>query len=559
MRRGRLDSIMRWCRGWQALSTRRVKGQIALYMAVLLTSLMGLAGAGVDYGLIVIESSRLQNGLDAASLAGARELVTSNASTQALRNSAADTKAIEFLTLHNYTVGSLGTEVTETSGGVTATCRTGSTTSATFKFCRSASDGGSFNDTMKVTGTIVKPTSFWKAIGINSTTLNQSSTAVSSGGMVDVMLSLDLSLSMEYSGGDDLPDLRDAVGQFLDQMQLSLTNTRGSQVGIARWAGLKCGWYRSDGDRYVDLDRGPNGLDGTPSEAYSPCTEDKTVLSRLTMDEAKLLKIAKNDPTAGACPAGPDVANISGFACSLKSWRYGPNQYTRVAGTPIPVPTPQTATNFQTGNSGTESGMAADLYSATGTRIPNAITAVNDPVSGYYAWGNSYGGRNGQDDVGYARKVLVIMTDGFNQAPPTGIPSGYANGLPSAWNTEMKTLATALKRGPDNTPGTVDDVEIYVVAFMCTPYSSSSSELNWCRSQAAGIIDANGKHPCPNGVKPTSNSIMSTLDNDLNDVSSSATGTCTHYFPISKTIVPKESLPQLFRVIAGSIARGRLQ
>src|SRR6188508_1812859 len=146
MRRDRLDSLKRWCRGWQALSTRRARGQIALYMAVLLTSLMGLAGAGVDYGLIVIESSRLQNALDAASLAGARALVLSSASTQgAATNPASGTRnydgqqaAIAFLSSNGYTNGANG---------------------ATFTFTPSASVTGGSNDTMQVSGTVLKPTS----------------------------------------------------------------------------------------------------------------------------------------------------------------------------------------------------------------------------------------------------------------------------------------------------------------------------------------------------------------------------------------------------------------
>jgi Flp pilus assembly protein TadG len=36
---------------------------------------IGLIGTGVDYGLFLIEETRLQNALDAASLAGARALI----------------------------------------------------------------------------------------------------------------------------------------------------------------------------------------------------------------------------------------------------------------------------------------------------------------------------------------------------------------------------------------------------------------------------------------------------------------------------------------------------
>src|SRR3954471_24017785 len=96
---------------------------------------------------------------------------------------------------------------------------------------------------MQVNGTIVKPTSFWKVVGITSTTLTRTSTAVASGGMVDVMLSLDLTGSMDVNG-TDTANLRAAVIAFINQMQLSTSDPRGSQVGIARWAGTVCSWTR---------------------------------------------------------------------------------------------------------------------------------------------------------------------------------------------------------------------------------------------------------------------------------------------------------------------------
>src|SRR4051794_29008883 len=133
--------VFRRCRAWLPSQTRHSAGNIALYMAVILTSLMGLAGAGVDYGLIVIETSRLQNAVDAASLAGARKLVTSTASAQSDRDDAGQQSAADFLLLHNYTSGQNG---------------------ATFTYVKSSSDTttGASHDTMQVTGTIVKPTRF---------------------------------------------------------------------------------------------------------------------------------------------------------------------------------------------------------------------------------------------------------------------------------------------------------------------------------------------------------------------------------------------------------------
>jgi len=47
------------------------------------------------------------------------------------------------------------------------------------------------------------------------------------------------------------------------------------------------------------------------------------------------------------------------------------------------------------------------------------------------------------------------------------------------------------------------------------------------------------------------------VDELLNTISSSTPGSCDHYFPIAKS--EGASLPQLFQIMAGSIARGRLQ
>ena len=73
-------------------------------MAILLTSLMGLAVL-VDYGLIVVESGRLQHALDASALAGARALVVSSGANQTAKDGDGETAAINFLGLHGYTVG----------------------------------------------------------------------------------------------------------------------------------------------------------------------------------------------------------------------------------------------------------------------------------------------------------------------------------------------------------------------------------------------------------------------------------------------------------------------
>ncbi|MGE3269326.1 MAG: TadE/TadG family type IV pilus assembly protein [Chloroflexota bacterium] len=538
MRKGHLDWIDRVRRACGELSVRHGKGQVAVYMAMLLASLMGLAGAGVDYGLIVLESARLQHAVDASALAGARALVTSTGNTQALRNADGQAAATTYLGLHGYVNGQNG---------------------ATFTFNPSASDGGVYNDTMQVSAVVVKPTRFWRVIGITSTTLNQAAAAAASGGMADVMLSLDLSKSMDVNG-TDLPNLRSAVRAFIDQMQIDSSNPRGTQLGMARWAGVKCSWRRinqgADGDRYIDFGIGPpnSGSYSIRSEYVEPCYDDSTVLTNLTQDKARLVKLADNSG-GGSCPTG-----MSAYACPLDSWTFPIDQV------PVAVGTPTTALGQQDNN-----GTNYNWSGVTGTRLPAAISAVSN--GSYYAWSTANGGRNDPATTGLARKVLVIMTDGFSQSafnvsPGVDIPSTLDVGT---WDNEAITKANVLKAGPDGNIATKDDnVEIYVVGFFCTPYSTSSGQSNWCRSRAAatGSVAA-GTHPCP-GVPGTllpspgantfsyaSNSVTPGVDEILTAISSSTPGTCDHYFPISKS--EGSSLPQLFRVVAGSIAKGRLQ
>jgi Flp pilus assembly protein TadG len=533
--------VARRCQDWLPWQTRRSAGNIALTMAVLLTSLMGLAGAGVDYGMIVIETARLQNALDAASLAGARALVTSTLANQSDRDSAAEDVAKQYLGYQLYP--------TDGSNGVT------------FTFVKSSSDTttGASHDTMQVNGTVVKPTSFWKVIGINSTTINRTSTAVASGAMVDVMLSLDTSGSMERSGTDDLGQLRDAVVDFINQMQVDPANTRGTQVGIARFAGIKCRWDRGttssgsthgNGDTYIDQDRGPHG-----SEYITPCDDDVNVMIGLTMNKDALLKVARNDGTT-TCPAG-----AVGMGCPISSPKYRSVPITygtpTVGGTPIPAS--GLRDNYSDGNSSNNrqwlawTGTPADCDSgsawcmATGTKISagmSGVTSMWNAPSG--SWNASYTGTgsNGRTDAattGVARKILVLMTDGVNESSQIGIPSNYTPVLDD-WDTTTRTAATNLKAA---------GVEIYVVGFYC---SDGNSPNGWCSSKL--VYTDMDSRPCIGGrAWPSSTSATSDVDKLLRDVSSSSSGTCDHYFPVRKT----EDLPQLFRVVAGSIARGKLQ
>src|SRR3954464_7777234 len=76
---------------------QRQPGQVMVYAALMLVVLMGMAGAGGGYGLIVVENAKLQNALDAAALAGARALLTSSGTSQGARDTDGETAAANFL------------------------------------------------------------------------------------------------------------------------------------------------------------------------------------------------------------------------------------------------------------------------------------------------------------------------------------------------------------------------------------------------------------------------------------------------------------------------------
>ncbi len=475
---------------------RGESGQILILAALVQVVLIAVVGFGIDYGLLLVERTRLQNAADAASLAGARALVAGVGAGP----SAATAAATTFLTLHGY-ANDADTTVTLTVLPTAA---------------------GRPDERMRIEVTRRRETAFIRVIGIEEATVAAVAEAEASRSMIDIFLTLDLTGSMELSGTNDLSQLRRAVVQFVGQFSLTTADPRSPRIGMARWAGIKCGWDRSAdwmyGDRYIDL--GP----GT-SEYVGPCSDDVTVLTNLTASAPTLVKLADNTGT-GTCPPGMSI-----FACPLVSWRYT-----------APVVAGPSTTPLGLRYNGSNLGSYYPTY--TGTKLPNAISVLNN--GGYYGFATANGGRNDASGEGWARKVVVLMTDGYNELWPVyGNPAGDA----SPWDGEVVSRAAALKLGPDGTAGTVDDVEVYVVGFFCTPYSTSSSApQKWCRSRMA---DTPAPHPCPG---PWNQAQASAIDSLLRDVSSSSPGTCDRYFPLRKT----EDLPQMFTVLAGQIARGRL-
>jgi hypothetical protein len=182
----------------------------------------------------------------------------------------------------------------------------------------------------------------------------------------------------------------------------------------------------------------------------------------------------------------------------------------------------------------------------SGTKLPNGIYVVDGTGGGSpvttppYAWTTA----NARNDIpagsGWAKKILIMMTDGedndtYNRA-----------GKDTQWDTDVVTAATNLEAGPTSEPR--DDVEIYVINFQC---DASTTYPSGCTSALASR--AIGDHLCP-GPMPSPASLMSNTDTVLISTSSSKSGTCDHYVPLRKD----QDLPALFTRLSGAISRAAL-
>ena len=454
-------------------SATRQRGAILPFVALALPLLLGLMALALDVGTLYGTRRQLQTAADAAALAAVYQMRDQILNPSGTYNPSA--AALDFAARN-------GVKVTSTSP-----CRSDFKSSV-------SSNGSPALHTWQVTTSQLVPMTFASALGVAPTCVTATAQAVADLKLMDVMLSLDTTASMEHSGTNDMDALRQAVAGFVTQLNPNSADPTSPKIGIARFAGIKCSWTWN-GSAY-DCNT-------------STLSDDKTVLANLTFDQNALTRIANNSGT-GSCPNG-----VSPFGCPLNSvyWHVGD------AGSACPI-----------------QNMPNDCIS-DGTKLPNAISVLNN--GNYFAWSTASGGRSN------ARKILVIMTDGFNEdfnLPGWNVPPNET--IPN-WNNQMTTLGNQLK---------AQGVEIYTVGFFCTPYSTDTVNRpqKWCKSTLA---DTPQPHPCPDsptwppaGITPTA------IDNQLRDWSSSTAGTCDHYFPLSK----QESLPALFQTIAARLMRVRL-
>ncbi|HVA25241.1 MAG TPA: TadE/TadG family type IV pilus assembly protein [Chloroflexota bacterium] len=524
---------------------KREDGAVAVMAALLMVFFIGIVGSAIDLGMFYLTRANLQNAIDAASLAGSRALVSGVNPGQPAAAAAAN----QYLSLYGFVDGVNGTTVS---------------------YSYSPDPITGVTNRMQVSVVRQYNTYFLKLLGLNTIQMSNAATAEASPGMADIALTLDLTGSMKLATSNGLSELQNAVTEFINDVNPNTSNPTGAQIAMAQWAGIKCGWDRNTAknSNETNINLGPTTWLGSNTTEYvAPCADDKTVLSNLTMNKTTLLNLASGNQ---AVPCGVGMSNCY----SLQSWYY---QAKSVNSSDMAQGMTYNGSSCCFGTNPTY----------TGTKEPNAITVISN--SNYYAWSTANCGRNlgatlpagcpnAGTAPGNAHKVLVLITDGNDELwPVNGMPAStdsvgcsvasavpqidynflpppYGNTPWGCWDQKTIDLANQLKLGPSGIAGNPDNVEIYTIAFMCVPYSSSfnsGGNQNWCTSQMAGK-GGQGSHPCPSG--PWDITKASRTDVFLWEVSSSSPGTCDHYFPISKS----DQLPPYFKQIAGSIARGKL-
>jgi Flp pilus assembly protein TadG len=486
-------------------------GQIMVLFAVFLVVLLILAGSAFDYASIVIDNAQLQNAADAALLAGSDSLSRHFAAGPGPAQQTALAVSKNYLQYNG--VDTTSTNTTYSITFPTSTPVAGVPTPAT-----------PVPDNLKLSVARQHQTAFWPLIGVPEVTVNGGGQARAARGLIDVVVAIDTTLSEQNS--QSIPQLQNAADQFVQAMAPDLADPRGPRIAIVRFQGEKCTQWPDNFGTYKT----------------SSCVDDVTVLTDpstsshptyigpssgatiLSSDRNSLERTALDNVTTGSCMD-------NAYACGLDYVKTSSDS-TRLSN-PLNVVLQGNYVGQKNGLTCPSVGCAAFgsnyLFTASGSR--------ND---------NSVGG------AGYAKKVLIMMTDGQNQVP-THTPNGTFDA--NTWDTDAMTSAATLRAGPDTQIGTADDVEIYTINFQCAHVGDYQSST--CMSALASR--GPGNYQCGTGSTSLPGG-YSASDWELMQISSSKRdgsgnlANCDHYFPLLKN----DSLPQLFRQLAGTISRGAL-
>ena len=293
--------------------------------AVLFTLILLVGGLSADYGTTYLAHSKFRNAADAAALAGANERQRNPAGGEP----AVRAVALQYLALHGY--------VPDAQTTITVTL---------------VPAGAGTVETVRVDATRAQPTFFLRLVGISKVDFAATTEAQNGGGFLDVVVSLDITASMDAQ----MSDMILAAKAFLAKINPSLGNPNGPQMAI-------------------------NVFNGTSASNFVLQNNSRIAQTAifLTQDSAALTKII-DGTGVGACPT---------------AW---PTPQPRYSDTGSQWPPRLRICPLQDqGGSGTYVGNGFEM----------AFSDVNHGHD-WNIWDPSLGGRPG------GKKVLVVFTDGAN-------------------------------------------------------------------------------------------------------------------------------------------------
>ncbi|HLI26255.1 MAG TPA: pilus assembly protein TadG-related protein [Chloroflexota bacterium] len=553
---------------------RRQRGQMLVLFALAFTAIAAGVGMAADMGLWTVERQRLQTALDAAAIAGARYLVAYAGDPNAL--SIATAQAQQYLADYGYPAGAF-------SGAGRSLTVTGDTAART----------------LTITATWRRPSLLLWLVGYPNLDARATASAVADI-KADIYVMIDVTASMSDTDLQNVAiALTDPTRGFINLLGLNPSNPDGPQLAIGRFVGERCARsslssnYGYGGQRSPFVMTNWVGLDNWKASPVNPwCDWTNPTLG------PRLYSGGTFNPPINYCqktrPA-PDPA-LPRMTCEqastgsspvvippdLPGGSSPPNQYWQVnTSTKLTQGIwwnphyPGATTRYLLGQDSSRAlstvnsitALKNELYSGYGGQndtncpsTPQPASSVLDqrPYRGYNSTTgcfragtshvaglvtaayelNSPRARATQPGYENYRRVLILQTDGLFCG--AGIPFSRAQGEARAVD-----VANQLKNNPNPYQG----IEIFTIMFW-NPTSDQS-----CPSSETDDGMASSGPNCP-GPLASANIQSGYGDQYMINLSSSAPGTCDHYYPAAKS--DPNSLLNAYRGILTRLAVGKI-
>ena len=403
-------------------------GGVAITFALLTTTLLGFVALAVDVGRSVTVGARLERGLDAAALAGAKMLDQDNASDTAIN----DTVTAYFIAqgpilgIPPDVLTSLNIVIDRANSSVTA------------------SASGTLN------------TTFAGAIGINTVQVGKSATVVYKMRNVELAMVLDTTGSMgDIPLGDTVPkitSLKNVSNLAVDTLYSRAINDRGIRIAIAPFSSsVNAGAYASSTIAATVANQSNHDNSSSNHQSGSGCA-----VERLGADNADDAPPVGSDMLRDLATVG-DMSNPCPAASIIPLT--GRSQQNNIKAT---------ISSFSPGGSTAgHVGAAWGMYMLS-PQWNSVFTGANAP--------GPYNDPN-------VSKNFVLMTDGlFNTSYLSGLPPGSAAATTESY-TQFNQICANLK---------ANGVNVYTIGFGLDDPTAATELSNCASSTANFFPVANG-------------------------------------------------------------------